>query len=61
MDTDILVGTRASYNILVAGHASDTVTTVGMEHMNLNAYPRAYQKKSLKLIKSRRDYYINGF
>ncbi|MEL0537951.1 glycosyltransferase family 4 protein [Staphylococcus debuckii] len=52
VDTDILVGTRASYNILVAEHASDTVTTVGMEHMNLNAYPRAYQKEIIEAYKN---------
>ncbi|BGE81687.1 glycosyltransferase family 4 protein [Staphylococcus petrasii] len=43
VNTDVLVGTRASFNILIAQYHPAKVTTVGMEHMNLEAYPKAYQ------------------
>lgn len=45
VDTDVLVGTRASYNLLLAEYAPDTVLTVGMEHMNWDAYTKSYQQE----------------
>lgn len=45
VETDVLVGTRASYNILLADYAPETVLTVGMEHMNWGAYTKNYQQE----------------
>ncbi|MCI2774784.1 glycosyltransferase family 4 protein [Staphylococcus petrasii] len=42
VNTDVLVGTRASFNILIAQYHPAN-TTVGMEHMNLEAYLKEYQ------------------
>lgn len=43
VDTDILIGTRASYNLLVAEFAPRNILKVGMEHMYLHAHEEAYQ------------------
>lgn len=43
--TDVIVGTRASYNILITQYASQNVKTIGMEHMNFEAYSNAYQSQ----------------
>lgn len=51
VDTDILVGTRASYNVLIADHAPSSVMTIGMEHMNLHAHPTSYQKEIIEAYK----------
>lgn len=45
VETDVLVGTRASYNLLLADYAPDYVLTVGMEHMNWEAYTKSYQQE----------------
>ncbi|UDI77615.1 glycosyltransferase family 4 protein [Staphylococcus taiwanensis] len=47
VDTDILVGTRASFNILISKYRPKNVLTVGMEHMNLEAHPQDYQHEIL--------------
>lgn len=47
VNTDVIVGTRASFNILIAKYASKSVDKVGMEHMNLDAHPEAYQREIL--------------
>ena len=44
VDTDVLVGTRASFNILISKYHSNDVITVGMEHMNLHAHPKIINK-----------------
>ncbi|BCU53052.1 glycoside hydrolase [Staphylococcus auricularis] len=44
-NTDVLVGTRASYNILISKHGAVNIEKVGMEHMNLGAYPVEYRKE----------------
>ncbi|KAK56045.1 glycosyltransferase family 4 protein [Staphylococcus lugdunensis] len=46
--TDVLVGTRASYNILVAQFAPKNVFTIGMEHMNFDAHPTRYQHQIIR-------------
>lgn len=48
VNTDIIVGTRASYNILVSKYASQSVFKIGMEHMYLHAHDEQYQKDILK-------------
>lgn len=45
VETDVLVGTRASYNLLLADYAPDHVLTVGMEHMNWEAYTKSNQQE----------------
>lgn len=47
IDTDVLISTRASFNILTARYAPRSVEKIGMEHMNLAAYPDAYQREML--------------
>ena len=47
VDTDVLISTRASFNILTAQYAPQSVEKIGMEHMNLAAYPDAYQREML--------------
>lgn len=37
-DSDILVGTRASHNMLISKFASPHQKTIGMEHMNFDAH-----------------------
>ncbi|WP_239734263.1 glycosyltransferase [Mammaliicoccus sp. G-M28] len=46
--TDIIVGTRASYNILVADYGPSDVLKIGMEHMYLHAHNEQYQKSILE-------------
>ncbi|MEB7436428.1 glycosyltransferase [Mammaliicoccus sciuri] len=48
VNADIIVGTRASYNILVSKYASQSVFKIGMEHMYLHAHDEHYQKDLLK-------------
>ncbi len=48
VNTDIIIGTRASYNILVSKYASQSVFKIGMEHMYLYAHDEQYQKDILK-------------
>lgn len=50
--SDVLVGTRASYNILVAEYAKETIMTVGMEHMNITAYSRNYKQEIIEAYKN---------
>lgn len=47
VDTDVLVGTRASFNILISKYHPNDVMTIGMEHMNLQAHPEHYQQDIL--------------
>ena len=42
--TDVLVGTRASFNILISKYAKAEIVTIAMEHMNFDAHPDQYQK-----------------
>ncbi|WP_239710426.1 MULTISPECIES: glycosyltransferase [unclassified Mammaliicoccus] len=46
--TDIIVGTRTSYNILVADYGPSDVLKIGMEHMYLHAHNEQYQKSILE-------------
>ena len=50
VDTDIIVGTRASYNILVSKYARQSIFKLGMEHMYLHAHDEQYQKICLKVM-----------
>ena len=43
--TDVLVGTRASFNILISKYAKAEIVTIAMEHMNFDAHPDQYQKE----------------
>lgn len=47
VNTDVLIGTRASFNIFISKYYRGDAMIVGMEHMNLNAYPKAYQQEIL--------------
>lgn len=47
IDTDVLIGTRASFNIFISKYYHGHAMTIGMEHMNLNAYPKAYRQEIL--------------
>ncbi|MCU5745261.1 glycosyltransferase family 4 protein [Staphylococcus sp. SQ8-PEA] len=51
VQTDVLISTRASYNILTATYAPAHLETVGMEHMNLEAYPSAYKEEIIQAYK----------
>lgn len=44
VDTDIIIGTRASYNLLVAQYAKSDIFKIGMEHMYLKAHDERYQQ-----------------
>lgn len=48
VDTEIIVGTRASYNLLIAEYAPNDVFKIGMEHMYLHAHDEQYQKDILR-------------
>src|SRR5699024_5046512 len=48
INTDVLIGTRASFNILIAKYASHNIETVGMEHMNFDAHPESYQQEIIR-------------
>ncbi|GEQ00411.1 glycosyltransferase family 4 protein [Staphylococcus arlettae] len=52
VDCDVLIGTRASFNILIAQHGPYDVTKVGMEHMNFDAHPTAYQQEIIEAYRS---------
>ncbi|MCG7338173.1 glycosyltransferase family 4 protein [Staphylococcus sp. ACRSN] len=41
--TDTIIGTRASFNILISKYAPTHVEKIGMEHMNFDAHPEPYQ------------------
>lgn len=45
VSTDVLIGTRASFNILIAKYQNKKVTTIAMEHMNFNAHDTKYQNQ----------------
>lgn len=47
-NSDILVGTRASHNILIAQYANKNQRTIGMEHMNLDAHHEALREEIIK-------------
>ncbi|TDM12409.1 glycosyltransferase [Macrococcus lamae] len=42
VSTDFLVGTRATYNLLIAEYS--TTATIGMEHMHFAAHPKRLQQ-----------------
>lgn len=46
--SDVLIGARASHNILIARFASPNQATVGMEHMNFTAHSKPLQEDILK-------------
>ena len=52
VSTDVLIGTRASFNILIAKYQNKNVTTVAMEHMNFNAHEQKFQNQ---IINAYRD------
>ncbi|MDR5649050.1 glycosyltransferase family 4 protein [Staphylococcus nepalensis] len=43
VSTDTLIGTRASFNILIACYGSQNIEKIGMEHMNFEAHSDALQ------------------
>lgn len=45
VSTDVFIGTRASFNILISKYAKNNIITVGMEHMNFDAHPEQYQRE----------------
>lgn len=47
VSTDILIGTRASFNILIAHYGPQNVEKIGMEHMNFEAHNDALQQEIL--------------
>ncbi|PHK50332.1 glycosyltransferase family 4 protein [Staphylococcus edaphicus] len=51
-NTDVLIGTRASFNILISKHAPRQCEKVGMEHMNFDAHPEAYQQEIINAYKN---------
>ena len=38
VSSDVLIGTRASFNILISKYAKTHITKIGMEHMNFDAH-----------------------
>ena len=52
VSTDVLIGTRASFNILIAKYQNKNVTTIAMEHMNFNAHDQKFQNQ---IINAYRD------
>ncbi|MCD8900102.1 glycosyltransferase family 4 protein [Staphylococcus gallinarum] len=52
VDTDVIIGTRASFNILIAQHVPTHIETIGMEHMNLDAHPEPYQLEIISAYKN---------
>lgn len=52
VNTDVLIGTRASFNILIAQHAPMKCEKIGMEHMNFDAHPEAYQQEIINAYKN---------
>src|SRR5699024_12239103 len=61
VSTDTLIGTRASFNILIACYGSQNIEKIGMENMNFEAHSDAYQDeittayKQLEKIKTIKD------
>lgn len=51
VSTDVIVGTRASFNILIAKYASTQIEKIGMEHMNFDAHSEPYQQEIIKSYK----------
>ncbi|MGE0975731.1 glycosyltransferase family 4 protein [Staphylococcus cohnii] len=47
VSTDMLIGTRASFNILIAHYGPQNVEKIGMEHMNFEAHNDALQQEIL--------------
>lgn len=45
VSTDMLIGTRASFNILIAHYGPQNVEKIGMEHMNFEAHNDALQQE----------------
>lgn len=45
VSSDVLIGTRASFNILISKYAKTHITKIGMEHMNFDAHPEQYQRE----------------
>ena len=45
--TDVLVGTRASFNILISKYAKAEIVTIAMEHMNFDAHLISIKRKLL--------------
>ncbi|MCS4486101.1 glycosyltransferase family 4 protein [Staphylococcus americanisciuri] len=43
--SDVLIGTRASHNILIARYAKPQQWRIGMEHMNFTAHSEAYRNE----------------
>ena len=52
VDTDVIIGTRASFNILIAQHVPTHIETIGMEHMNFDAHPEPYQLEIISAYKT---------
>lgn len=48
INTDVLIGTRASFNIMIAQYGPSNIEKIGMEHMNFDAHPTAYQDQIIK-------------
>lgn len=44
-NTDVIVGTRASYNLLVSKYGRNDMIKIGMEHMYFNAHDSLFQKE----------------
>ena len=53
VDTDVIIGTRASFNILIAQHVPTHIETIGMEHMNFDAHLSHINLKLYLLTKPR--------
>ncbi|WP_251517644.1 MULTISPECIES: glycosyltransferase family 4 protein [Staphylococcus] len=48
ISTDVIVGTRASFNILIGNHVASHIEKIGMEHMNFSAHPKSYQHEIIQ-------------
>ena len=46
--SEIIIGTRASYNILIARYGKPQQWRIGMEHMNFTAHSEAYRKEMIR-------------
>ena len=52
VSSDVLIGTRASFNILISKYAKTHITKIGMEHMNFDAHPGNIKEKLLLPIET---------
>ena len=52
VSTDVLIGTRASFNILIAKYQNKNVTTIAMEHMNFNAHDQKFQNQIINAYRN---------